>query len=250
MSNHRILLVESDPQICRMFTENIDPLGDIRVDTVYYGEDIADCIEKIDYTAVIADISLINEADIEEIVKRGSEKHCWETVIILTSVTADRDSMIRIGTFKPMFLLKKPFDFGFVLKLVRQISEIRRLNEIVSENSESESDIERSVADVLKHIGISTNVKGYAYLSSAVISVMEKPEMIGHVTKLLYPKVAHMHHTTAATVERMIRHAIDEAWQRGDTEVLGEYFGYTVSRSRGRPTNSEFISCVANKIKH
>lgn len=253
MSKYRILLVENDPQICRMFAKNTDPIGDIKVDMMYYSDDIVNCMGHADtrnnnYIAVIADMNLISEDNIAEIAKRSNE-YGFETEIILTSDTVDGDGTIQISDFKPMYLLKKPIDFGFLMKLICQIKEIARLKGMVSESSNRETELAREIADTLKSFGISKKMKGYTYLFSAVEFVVEESETVDQVTKLLYPKVARMYHTTAVTVERMIRHAIDEAWQKENAEICEKYLAKTGSRNNARPTNSEFISCVVSSIK-
>ena len=93
------------------------------------------------------------------------------------------------------------------------------------------------------------HIKGYRYLRTAIAMCAEDPQMIGAVTKLLYPAVAKMYSSTPSRVERAIRHAIETAWQRGNQKFLSEYFGCTVQSSRGKPTNSEFIAMVADKLR-
>lgn len=101
---------------------------------------------------------------------------------------------------------------------------------------------------MLHKIGVPAHIKGYQYLREAIIYSVEDPEMLGAVTKILYPAIAKRSHTTSSRVERAIRHAIEVAWNRGCEEVLEEIFGYTISVGRGKPTNSEFIAMLADKI--
>lgn len=97
-------------------------------------------------------------------------------------------------------------------------------------------------------IGVPAHIKGYKYLREAILQAIKKPESVETITKLLYPSVAQTFQTTSSRVERAIRHAIEVAWDRGDVDALAEYFGNTVSLSKGKPTNSEFIALVADKI--
>lgn len=107
----------------------------------------------------------------------------------------------------------------------------------------------RRVTEVIHHIGVPAHIKGYNYLREAIVLVVNDKLLIEAVTKSLYPQVAKTYNTTPSRVERAIRHAIEVAWDRGDIEVIQNYFGYTVSLTKGKPTNSEFIALVADKIR-
>lgn len=101
----------------------------------------------------------------------------------------------------------------------------------------------------MHQIGVPAHIKGYQYVREAIRLSVTDPEVLNSVTKILYPTVAKTYSTTASRVERAIRHAIEVAWDRGDVEVLNSYFGYTVQNERGKPTNSEFIAMIADKLR-
>ena len=111
------------------------------------------------------------------------------------------------------------------------------------------NDIEYVVTEIIHQIGIPAHIKGYHYLRTAILLSVDDNEMINCVTKLLYPTVAKKYSTTSSRVERAIRHAIEIAWDRGDVEILNGFFGYTIHTSRGKPTNSEFIALIADKLR-
>lgn len=104
------------------------------------------------------------------------------------------------------------------------------------------------VTEILHQIGVPAHIKGYHYLRDSIIMAIEDPEIINAVTKQLYPQVAKIYNTTSSRVERAIRHAIEVAWDRGDVDVLNSYFGYTIHNTRGKPTNSEFIAMISDKL--
>ena len=104
------------------------------------------------------------------------------------------------------------------------------------------------VTEILHQIGVPAHIKGYHYLRDSIMMAIENPEIINAVTKQLYPSVAKQYSTTSSRVERAIRHAIEVAWDRGDVDVLNSYFGYTIHNTRGKPTNSEFIAMIADKL--
>ncbi|MDE6155651.1 MAG: sporulation initiation factor Spo0A C-terminal domain-containing protein, partial [Eubacterium sp.] len=113
----------------------------------------------------------------------------------------------------------------------------------------SDNEIDVVISDIMRQIGVPAHIKAYQYLRTAIKLSVSDSEMLGSVTKLLYPTVAKMYNTTASRVERAIRHAIEVAWDRGDVDVLSSYFGYTIQSQRGKPTNSEFIAMIADKLK-
>lgn len=110
-------------------------------------------------------------------------------------------------------------------------------------------DLEVLVTDVIHQIGVPAHIKGYQYLRDSIIFAIEEPDIINSVTKQLYPSVAKKNGTTSSRVERAIRHAIEVAWDRGDVDVLNSYFGYTIHNGRGKPTNSEFIAMISDKLR-
>lgn len=110
-------------------------------------------------------------------------------------------------------------------------------------------DLERDVTDMIHEIGVPAHIKGYQYLRDAIMLSVEDSEMLGSITKVLYPTIASKFQTTSSRVERAIRHAIEVAWSRGRMETLDALFGYTINTGKGKPTNSEFIALIADKIR-
>ena len=109
--------------------------------------------------------------------------------------------------------------------------------------------LEKDVTDMIHEIGVPAHIKGYQYLRDAIILSVNDMEMLNSITKILYPTIAKRHQTTPSRVERAIRHAIEVAWSRGKMDTIDALFGYTVSTGKGKPTNSEFIALIADKIR-
>ncbi|MDE6748105.1 MAG: sporulation transcription factor Spo0A [Lachnospiraceae bacterium] len=118
-----------------------------------------------------------------------------------------------------------------------------------SENVNVVHDLERDVTNMIHEIGVPAHIKGYQYLREAIMMSVEDVEMLGSITKILYPTIAAKYQTTPSRVERAIRHAIEVAWSRGKMETLDALFGYTINTGKGKPTNSEFIALIADKIR-
>ncbi len=145
----------------------------------------------------------------------------------------------------------KPFDINTMAERIIQLSGWK--NEIspvvVKDNVVTDPELELMVTEIIHQIGVPAHIKGYHYLREAIILSVKNSEIINSVTKLLYPTVAKNHGTTSSRVERAIRHAIEVAWDRGDIDVLNSYFGYTIQNDRGKPTNSEFIAMISDKLR-
>jgi len=146
----------------------------------------------------------------------------------------------------------KPFNMNMlaerILQLAGEQNEGAFSKRVISAVS-MEPDLEMMVTDIIHQIGVPAHIKGYHYLREAIILSVNNSDIINSVTKQLYPTVAKSNHTTSSRVERAIRHAIEVAWDRGDVDILNSYFGYTIHNSRGKPTNSEFIAMIADKLR-
>lgn len=121
--------------------------------------------------------------------------------------------------------------------------------ETVVKSINTERDLEKDVTEMIHEIGVPAHIKGYQYLREAIMMSVEDTEMLNSITKVLYPSIAKKYQTTSSRVERAIRHAIEVAWSRGRMETLDALFGYTINTGKGKPTNSEFIALIADKIR-
>lgn len=145
----------------------------------------------------------------------------------------------------------KPFDLTMMAERIIQLSGWRTEATpiIYNNNAVSDTDLEFMVTEIIHQIGVPAHIKGYNYLRESIILAIKDADIINSVTKTLYPTVAKEHSTTSSRVERAIRHAIEVAWDRGDINVLNSYFGYTIHNNRGKPTNSEFIAMISDKLR-
>ncbi|HCA56063.1 MAG TPA: sporulation transcription factor Spo0A [Ruminococcaceae bacterium] len=174
---------------------------------------------------------------------------------------------------KPIFVIVSSFDSAmlekealragaayYVIKPYRTADLLDRISELVTCYREEQPlptcqvysidhDLELTITGILHQIGVPAHIKGYHYLRSSIMMSVKQPEIINAITKELYPSVANKYNTTSSRVERAIRHAIEVAWDRGDVDVLNSYFGYTIHNSRGKPTNSEFIAMISDRLR-
>lgn len=126
--------------------------------------------------------------------------------------------------------------------------DVQKINTVAAPE-EKNFDLEQDVTDMIHEIGVPAHIKGYQYLREAIMMSVNDSEMMGSITKILYPTIAKKYQTTSSRVERAIRHAIEVAWNRGRMETLDDMFGYTINTGKGKPTNSEFIALIADKIR-
>ena len=164
--------------------------------------------------------------------------------------------VMRLGA---SYYLVKPVNYAILSERIRQIFSVPERKEIFSVSQPvsgeeerhvlEEDDLEKQVTEAILEIGIPAHVKGYHYVRCAIMLAVTDPEAINAVTKIIYPSVAKQFKTSSSRVERAIRHAIEVAWDRGDVDVLNSIFGYSISSSRGKPTNSEFIAMIADRLR-
>ena len=144
------------------------------------------------------------------------------------------------------YYIMKPFDLDLLEKRIRQITMQAKSEPLIAPRNIS---VEIDITRILHQMGVPAHVKGYQYLRDAIQMVTADPNLMGAVTKELYPMVAENYNTTASRVERAIRHAIELAWDRGNVDMMTKYFGYTINIERGKPTNSEFIAMISDKLR-
>ena len=151
----------------------------------------------------------------------------------------------------------KPFDNDMIINRIKSTRVLRGMNAVESKkvgayekkSSAKPEDLESKVTNIIHEIGVPAHIKGYQYLREAIIMSVNDIEMLNSITKILYPTIAKKYQTTASRVERAIRHAIEVAWSRGKMDTIDELFGYTINNGKGKPTNSEFIALIADRIR-
>lgn len=186
-------------------------------------------------------------------------------VIVLSAVGQDKITQRAIMLGADYYVVK-PFDMDIFTKRIRQmfnntivndetkrpviIENTQQSDSVITGTEESEPfDLDAEITNIIHEIGVPAHIKGYMYLRKAISMVVYDVELLSAVTKELYPAIAKEYNTTASRVERAIRHAIEVAWSRGEVETINNIFGYTINNGKGKPTNSEFIAMVADKLR-
>ena len=185
------------------------------------------------------------------------------TCIMLSAVGQDKITQKAVAAGADYYVVK-PFDIEVLIKRIREIKFFKPIPignnfiareprqkyiELSDKNAKNEENLEALVTNIIHEVGVPAHIKGYQYLREAIMMVVNDIDVINQITKSLYPKIAFKYSTTPSRVERAIRHAIEVAWGRGQTETVEGIFGYTISASKGKPTNSEFIAMIADKLR-
>lgn len=171
-------------------------------------------------------------------------------VILFTSSVDNPEFEKEVMAAGADYYFIKPFDADMLVQRIKQVTAWKN-RKMKAETAETgyEDDLEVTVSEIMHQIGVPAHIKGYQYLRTAIMLSINDVMMLESVTKVLYPTVAKIYKTTPSRVERAIRHAIEVAWDRGDVDVLSSYFGYTIQNTRGKPTNSEFIAMISDKLR-
>lgn len=177
--------------------------------------------------------------------------------IIMLTAFGQEDVMTHAAGLGASYFMLKPFEFERLANQIFQVAGTRKPSVPISQNSGgqrttgsvSQKELDTTITAIIKEIGVPAHIKGYAFLREAIQMVYTDVELLGSVTKVLYPEIATKYNTTPSRVERAIRHAIEVAWNRGNYDVISKMFGYTVHHLKSKPTNSEFIAMIADKIR-
>lgn len=240
MNTRKIVLADADEDFRAMMEELIQREEDMEVVfSTSDGERAAEYLKKRNVDVLVADM-VLTSMDGLELLTMLNKLEDRPTVLMLSSFR--RGSVAaKAAEQGASFMLMKPCRASTVVERIRLLENEEQVTSPVS--------LESQVTTIIHEIGVPAHIKGYQFLRSAILIAVDNMEVINAVTKVLYPAVAKEYGTTSSRVERAIRHAIEVAWDRGDIEVLQKYFGYTVSNSKGKPTNSEFIAMIADRLQ-
>ncbi len=215
------------------------------------GKKLLDNINEKNPDVVLADVFMPN-LDILGVlsVLKETKKDKMPMVMVMSSFDNSRLEKETLSAGASFYFLK-PFDVDTLARRIIQLSDWKNDTEpvVLKNNVLTDNDLQMMITEIIHQIGVPAHIKGYQYLREAIMLSIKDSEMINSVTKLLYPTVAKHNNTTSSRVERAIRHAIEVAWDRGDIDTLNAYFGFTVQNDRGKPTNSEFIAMIADKLR-
>lgn len=215
------------------------------------GLKVIETVKRIKPDVLLADVFMPN-TDILGVLAEINKMDEKDRPLVMAMSSFDNErlekEMLQSGA---SYYFLKPFDYNTMAQRIIRLSGWKNDTSpiVVKNNVLTDSELEIMVTEIIHQIGVPAHIKGYHYLRESIILSVKNNDILNSVTKLLYPTVAKKYGTTSSRVERAIRHAIEVAWERGDIDVLNSYFGYTIQNDRGKPTNSEFIAMISDKLR-
>ncbi len=243
-TNINVLIIDDNETIINKTKEYFSSHAVINiVKSINNGKDGLEYIlnHQKEFDIILMDI-IMPEIDGINILEEMKENNINKNVIILTSYKKET-TIKMISEFNVDYYMLKPVNNEILEKRILQIVNSEPEKEIKSNKVEIE------ISKLLHSLGIPSHIKGYQYIRESVYMMYENPDMIGGITKSIYPEIAIRFDTTASRVERAIRHAIEVSWSRGDYDLMEELFGHSVDYDRSKPTNSEFIATLADNLR-
>lgn len=248
----KLLIADDNKEFCDILREYFSDQDDIElVGIAYNGVDALKMINQEQPSVVVLDIIMPHLDGIGVLEKLG-EVETRPKVIMLTAFGQESMTQKAVELGADYYLLK-PFDIDVLANRIRQLGNVliamptTKTTAVHQVNKVKNLEVE--VTNIIHQMGVPAHIKGYQYLRDAILLVINEVNLLGAVTKELYPMIAEKYTTTPSRVERAIRHAIELAWDRGNVEMMNKFFGYTINLDRGKPTNSEFIAMVADKLR-
>lgn len=259
MANINVVIVDDNERMIENLTEVLKEASGIDViATAYNGKEALEIIKEKRPDVVLLDL-VLTELDGLSVMERARQDKgiAEKTSFIVVSAIRQESVMEKAFSVGADYFIMKPFDNEAMVSRIQQIYFSKKnhltnaVDEKVFENKKKNPvyNLETDVTNIIHEIGVPAHIKGYQYLRDAIMMSVNDTEMLNSITKLLYPTIAKQHKTTPSRVERAIRHAIEVAWSRGKMDTIDELFGYTVSNGKGKPTNSEFVALIADKIR-
>ncbi|MDR1664549.1 MAG: sporulation transcription factor Spo0A [Clostridiales bacterium] len=251
----KVLLADDNREFCDTLTNYLEKHPDIEIVGVAY-----DGVEA--YQQIIAlkpDIAIIDGVmprldglGLLEKLNLLQHPENFPICVMLSAIMQDNitQKAMELGA---EYYIAKPFDLESLVSRLRQLKEQLRHPHLAGKNSRSEKNkavnLETKVTGILHELGVPAHIRGYHYMREAIIMAVDDIDVLNYITKELYPTIAKKCNTTSSRVERAIRHAIEVSWSRGKVDVIDSLFGYTINNHKGKPTNSEFIALIADKLR-
>lgn len=247
MNKIRVVMIDDNVELINAIKEYFDGSNEIEiVNTANDGEKGIELIEKEkdNYDVIVLDLIMPNKDGLyvlEEMKKRNIDKK----IIVASSYNA-MEVIRQVSEYGVNYYILKPFEFSDLEKRILQLNN----KNVDSKNIDfKHNNLQISITKMLHELGIPSHIKGYQYIREGVGIIYERPDLIGGITKELYPELALKYDTTVSRVERAIRHAIEVSWNRGNWDFMEELFGHSVDIDKAKPTNSEFMVTIADKLR-
>ncbi|WP_226667624.1 sporulation transcription factor Spo0A [Metabacillus litoralis] len=256
MNKIKVCVVDDNRELVGLLEEYLSSQEDMEVlGVAYNGQECLTMLKEKEPDVLVLDIIMPHLDGLGVLEKIRQLDRPQPNVIMLTAFGQEDVTKKAVDLGAAYFILK-PFDMEGLASHIRQVSGnaapiLKRANSSMRshETPTKGRNLDANITSIIHEIGVPAHIKGYLYLREAISMVYNDIELLGSITKVLYPDIAKKYNTTASRVERAIRHAIEVAWSRGNIDSISTLFGYTVSMTKAKPTNSEFIAMVADKLR-
>ncbi|EEK93040.1 Stage 0 sporulation protein A [Bacillus cereus BDRD-ST24] len=254
----KVCLVDDNKELVSMLESYVAAQDDMEViGTAYNGQECLNLLTDKQPDVLVLDIIMPHLDGLAVLEKMRHIERLKQPSVIMLTAFGQEDVTKKAVDLGASYFILKPFDMENLTSHIRQVSG--KANAMIKRPLPSfrsattvdgkPKNLDVSITSIIHEIGVPAHIKGYMYLREAISMVYNDIELLGSITKVLYPDIAKKYNTTASRVERAIRHAIEVAWSRGNIDSISSLFGYTVSMSKAKPTNSEFIAMVADKLR-
>jgi two-component system, response regulator, stage 0 sporulation protein A len=251
-----VLLADDNREFVNLLEEYISSQHDMNVVGVAYnGNDVIRLPQASVPDVLILDIIMPHLDGLAVLEQIQAMRLSPQPKIIMLTAFGQEEITKKAVELGAAYYILKPFDMEVLAQRIRQMTSSKPTGSFISAVKPQSSlavrgrNLDASITSIIHEIGVPAHIKGYLYLREAITMVYNDVELLGSITKVLYPDIAKKFNTTASRVERAIRHAIEVAWSRGNLDSISSLFGYTVSNTKAKPTNSEFIAMVADKLR-
>lgn len=244
----KVLIADDNREFCELLKEFISHQDDFVLSGIANnGLEALEIIQQQAPDVMVLDIIMPHLDGIGVLEKLSSGTAAYKPKVIMLTAFGQESITQRAVELGADYFILKPFDFSVLANRIRQLADGVAVSQYISTTKPRNLDV--AVTNIIHEMGVPAHIKGYHYLREAILCVINEVNLLGAVTKELYPMIAQKYQTTPSRVERAIRHAIELAWDRGNIEMMTKFFGYTINLERGKPTNSEFIAMVADKLR-
>lgn len=256
MEKIKICIADDNRELVHIMEDYFNGQEDLEViGTAYDGVECMKLLEEINPDVLLLDIIMPHVDGLGVLRNIHQKQEKKDLNIIMLTAFGQEEVMRKAVEYGASYFVLKPFDFENLVDKIREVNGVysytstlpTRENQV--KPKPKGENMETNITNIMHDIGVPAHIKGYLYLREAISMVYHDIELLGSITKILYPDIAKKYNTTASRVERAIRHAIEVAWNRGNIDSITDLFGYTVNVSKAKPTNSEFIAMVADKLR-
>lgn len=249
----KIVIADDNKELVLMLTESLKMQPNMEVvKTFSSGKSLLEYLENNQPDILLLDI-FMPECDgchVLEQLKNEAKYHRPGKIIMLTAF--NNESLVsKSSELGADYFIIKPIEINSLINIIKSMMKpfAKKTTEVVDLKSNENFDLNSEITSILHEIGVPAHIKGYMYLRESITLVYHSIDILGGITKVLYPMVAKKYKTTSSRVERAIRHSIEVAWNRGNVDAISQIFSYTISYNKSKPTNSEFIAMIADKLR-